>query len=240
MKILITICARGGSKGLPNKNILKLNGKHLIAYTIEVAKKFKILNKESDIVLSSDDKEIIEISKKYNLFSDYVRPSKFAGDNVGKLDAIRDVLFFYENKNLIKYDYVLDLDVTSPLRNIDDITNAFEKIKCDKNALSIFSVSQPNRNPYFNMVERKNNGYYNLVKSSHDLVLSRQMSPEVFDMNASFYFYKRDFFEKKFKTAITENSLIYLINHICFDIDDKLDFEIMEYLIKSNKLDFDL
>jgi CMP-N,N'-diacetyllegionaminic acid synthase len=240
LKILITICARGGSKGLPNKNILKLNGKHLIAYTIEVAKKFKILNKKSDIVLSSDNKEIIEISKKYNLYSDYVRPSKFAGDDVGKLDAIRDVLFFYENKNLIKYDYVLDLDVTSPLRNIDDLTNAFEKIKSDKNALSIFSVSHPNRNPYFNMVEKKNNGYYNLVKSSNDLVLSRQKSPEVFDMNASFYFYKRDFFEKKFQTAITENSLIYLINHICFDIDDKLDFEIMEYLIKTNKLDFDL
>jgi len=240
MKILITICARGGSKGFPNKNIMKLNGKHLIAYSIEVANKFKELNKGSHIVLSSDDEKIIEISKHYNLFSDYVRPSKFAGDKVGKLDAIRDVLFFYENKKLIKYDYVLDLDVTSPLRNVYDLINAFEIIKSDKKALSIFSVSPPKRNPYFNMVEQKSNGYYDLVKSSDDFVLSRQTSPEVYDMNASFYFYKRVFFEKNFKTAITENSLIYLLNHICFDIDEKLDFEVMEYLIKSNKLDFDL
>ena len=207
---------------------------------IELLKKFKELYKGSHIVLSSDSDKIIEISKQYNLFSDYVRPVKFASDNVGKLDAIRDVLFFFENKNQIKYDYVLDLDVTSPLRNVKDLLNAFQKIESDKKALSIFSVSHPNRNPYFNMVEKKSNGYYNLVKNSDNFFLSRQKSPDVYDMNASFYFYRRTFFEKNYKTAMTENSLIYLIDHICFDIDEKLDFEIMEYLISSNKLDFDL
>ena len=240
MKILITICARGGSKGLPGKNIMKLNRKHLIAYSIDVAKKFKELHCDTQIALSSDSQEIIEISKKYNLFSDYVRPNKFAGDSIGKLDAIRDVLFFFEDKQQIKFDYILDLDVTSPLRNLNDLTNAFNIIRSNKKTLSLFSVSPPKRNPYFNMVEKKNNGYYNLVKNSEKKFLSRQNSPDVYDMNASFYFYRRIFFEKKFKTAITENSLVYLMDHICFDIDEKIDFEIMEYLISSNKLDFDL
>ena len=240
MKILITICARGGSKGLPDKNIMKLNGKHLISYSIDVAKKFKELYKGSHIALSSDSDKIIEISKQYNLFSDYVRPLKFAGDTVGKLDAIRDVLFYFENKNQTKYDYVLDLDVTSPLRNVKDLLNAFQSIESDKKALSLFSVSPPKRNPYFNMVEKKDNGYFNLVKNTKKNFLSRQNSPEVYDMNASFYFYRRIFFEKNFKTAITNNSIVYLLDHVCFDIDEKLDFEIMEYLISSNNLDFDL
>lgn len=240
MKILITICARGGSKGLPNKNIMKLNRKHLIAYSIDAAKKFKELYSETQIALSSDSQEIIEISKKYNLSSDYIRPNKLAGDNIGKLDAIRDILFFFEDKLKIKFDYILDLDVTSPLRNLNDLTNAFNAITSNKKALSLFSVSPPKKNPYFNMVEKKNNGYYNLVKNSEKKFLSRQKSPDVYDMNASFYFYRRIFFEKKFKTAITENSLVYLMDHICFDIDEKIDFEIMEYLISSNKLDFDL
>lgn len=240
MKILITICARGGSKGLPDKNIKKLNGKHLISYSIDLANKFKDIYKETDVVLSSDSEKIIEVSKKYNLFSDYVRPKKFAGDKVGKLDAIKDVLFYFEDKNKTKYDYVLDLDVTSPLRNIKDLLYAFKLIESDKKALSLFSVSHPNRNPYFNVVEKKINGYYNLVKKSDKAFLSRQNSPVVYDINASFYFYRRVFFDKKFKTALTDNSLIYLLNHVCFDIDEKLDFDIMEYLVSSNKLDFDL
>ena len=106
--------------------------------------------------------------------------------------------------------------------------------------MNIFSVNNAARNPYFNMVEKKDNGYFNLVKNTKKNFLSRQNSPEVYDMNASFYFYRRIFFEKNFKTAITNNSIVYLLDHVCFDIDEKLDFEIMEYLISSNNLDFDL
>jgi CMP-N,N'-diacetyllegionaminic acid synthase len=130
---------------------------------------------------------------------------------------------------------ILDLDVTSPLRNVSDLLNAYEKIIKDPQALNLFSVSKANRNPYFNMVEKKENGYYALVKENSVLVKARQSAPKVFDLNASFYFYKRKFFDQDFKSAITEKSMIYEMPHTCFDLDEPIDFELMDYFLENNK-----
>ena len=240
MNILITICARGGSKGIPGKNIKETGNKPLIAYSIEVANQFKDKYFLTDIALSSDSDEIIDTAAKYGLSTDYKRPEFLAGDTVGKIDAIKDVLLFFEKKKSASYDYILDLDVTSPLRNVEDLEKAFQMLLEDKNAINIFSVSNANRNPYFNMVERRENGYYGLVKPLNTALLTRQSSPQVFDLNASFYFYKRIFFDSGYKGAITDKSLIYLVPHICFDLDHPVDFEFMNYLIVNNKLDFSL
>lgn len=240
MKTLITICARGGSKGIPGKNIRLLNGKPLLAYSIEMAQKYKQVYADTDIVLSTDSDEIINISEKYGLSTKYKRPDYLANDTAGKVDAIKDVLLFCENEHSKKYDYILDLDVTSPLRTLDDLCRAMEVLENDKDAVNLFSVSNPNRNPYFNMVEQKANGYYGKVKELDNIILSRQTAPKVYDMNASFYFYKRIFFEQGYKSAITDKSLIYLVPHTCFDMDHPIDFEIMSFLLSNNKLDFSL
>jgi CMP-N,N'-diacetyllegionaminic acid synthase len=240
MRILITICARGGSKGIPGKNIKLLNGKPLIFYTIEVARKFKDIYINTDIALSTDSDEILKVAFDSGLSTNYQRPELFAGDTVGKIDAIKDVLLWYEKTNLCKYDYILDLDVTSPLRNLNDLVNAFEIIKKNAQAINIFSVSPANRSPYFNMVEQKKNGFYSQVKQPEGTVLTRQSAPKVYDLNASFYFYKRAFFDLGYKGAITNLSLIYEVPHICFDLDHPIDFEIISFLMANNKLDFDL
>lgn len=240
MRILITICARGGSKGIPDKNIKFLNEKPLINYTIEVAKQFQQKFSLTDIALSTDSVDIKKVAAECGLKSSYMRPSTLAGDNVGKIDVIKDLLLWQENQTSLKYDYILDLDVTSPLRNITDLGNGFNILQKNKEALNLFSVNPASRSPYFNMVEKKDNGFYNLVKKANSDILTRQSSPKVFDMNASFYFYKRDFFDLKYKSAITDKSLIYEMPHACFDLDHQIDFEIMSYLIKNNKLDFKL
>lgn len=240
MNILITICARGGSKGIPGKNIKLLNNKPLIAYTIEVANQFKNKYKSVDIALSTDSPEIISVANKFGLYSDYRRPEYLANDIVGKIDAINDIVTYSEHNNNISYDYVLDLDVTSPLRNIDDLSKAFEILKSDEKAVNLFSVSEASRSPYFNMVELKENGYYSQVKIPESNVYTRQSAPKVYDMNASFYFYKKSFFNLNYKGAITDRSLIYVMPHICFDLDHSLDFEIISFLIENNKLDFSL
>lgn len=240
MNILITICARGGSKGIPGKNIKLLGGKPLISYTIEVAKQFQLKYGNTDIALSTDSDEIISVAEKCNLSSDYKRPESLASDTVGKIDAIKDIVLYSEKKNNCKYDYILDLDVTSPLRNLDDLSKAFDLIRQDKNAINLFSVSEAGRSPYFNMVEQKANNYYAQVKRPEGNVFTRQSAPKVYDMNASFYFYKRIFFEAEYKGAITDRSLIYLMPHICFDLDHPIDFEILSFLIKNKKLDFSL
>lgn len=240
MRILITICARGGSKGIPGKNIKELAGKPLIGYSIDVARQFKLEFGNVDVALSTDSEKIAAVATECGLISEYRRPDTLAGDTVGKIDAIRDVVLFYENKNGVQYDYILDLDVTSPLRNLSDLKNAFEILKKDKEAVNLFSVSPSGRSPYFNMVEKKENGYYAQVKLPDSNVFTRQSAPLVYDLNASFYFYRRSFFDQGYKGAITDKSLIYQIPHMCFDLDHPIDFEFISYLLENKKLDFSL
>jgi CMP-N-acetylneuraminic acid synthetase len=240
MKVLITICARGGSKGIPGKNIKLLNGKPLIYYTIQIAKQFQKSFQGASIVLSTDSDEIVKVAEEFGLQTDYIRPNHLAGDAAGKIDAIKDVLNWKEKRNHCKYDYILDMDVTSPLRNLKDLTEAFEIIQKSDTAINLFSVSPANRSPYFNMVEQKENGFYAQVKQPEGLVLTRQSAPKVYDLNASFYYYKREFFDLDYKGAITDKSLIFEIPHICFDLDHPIDFEIISYLIANDKLDFEL
>lgn len=238
MNILITICARGGSKGIPGKNIKKLNGRPLIDFSIQHAKDFAKLYKNSKLTISTDSIEIKDVASKYGLYSDYIRPKHLAGDTVGKMDVLHHVLNYEEELFGDKYDYLLDLDVTSPLRTVSDLKSAFKMLHENLEALNIFSVSKPNKNPYYNVVELKDDGFVKLVK--HSKSMSRQTAPVVYDMNASFYFYRRSFFEQGKKSAITEKSLMFLMDHICFDLDEPLDFEMMNFLISNNKLDFEL
>lgn len=238
MNILITICARGGSKGIPGKNIKTIGGKPLIAYSIETARRFAE-KRNCKIEISTDDQAIKEVAEQYGLSNDYTRPSALANDTAGKIEVLYDILAYSEKKHGLQFDYLLDLDVTSPLRNENDLSAAFNIIEADKDAYNLFSVSPANRNPYFNMVEPKENGYYSLIKSSADF-LTRQSAPPVFDMNASFYFYRRSFFKDKIYSTITAKSLIYKVPHLCFDLDHLIDFEFMQFLMENNKLDFKL
>jgi CMP-N-acetylneuraminic acid synthetase len=240
MEILLTICARGGSKGIPGKNIKLLNGKPLLFYTIKIAKQFREALEGVNIVLSTDSEEIEEVAAFYGITGGYRRPASLGEDSVGKIDVLKDVLIWSEKATGLTYDYVLDLDVTSPLRNLNDLMSGLKLIENDKTAVSLFSVSPPKRNPYFNIVEEKKNGYYAQVAKPRKGISTRQSAPRVFDLNASFYYYKREFFTNNYKGAITDKSLIYEVPHICFDLDEPLDFEILSFLMTNNKLDFEL
>ncbi|MFV0220641.1 acylneuraminate cytidylyltransferase family protein [Empedobacter falsenii] len=239
MKGLVTICARGGSKGIPGKNIKLINGKPLIYYSLAVAdelsKKYNL-----DIFLSTDSDEIksvVKASAFSKVNTEYVRPDFLANDTAGKLDAIVDVYQFAENANGVNYDFVIDLDVTSPLRTVEDLAASVELLFNNNEALNLFSVSPANRNPYFNMVEEKENGFYELCKKGQ--FLTRQSAPRVFDLNASFYVFKKAFFAENHKTVITDKSLVYEVPHLCFDLDHNIDFEFMSFLLENKKLDFD-
>lgn len=236
MNILITICARGGSKGIPGKNIKILNGKPLISYTIEIAKQFG-RQYNAQIAISTDDSEIKNVAQYFGITSEYIRPKNLATDQAGKIDTIYDLLKFEENKNKLKYDYILDLDVTSPLRTIEDLNNSFNQI-VSTDAFTLFSVNPSGRNPYFNMVEQNLDGYFDVVKKLNESVVSRQSAPKVYELNASFYWYKRNFFDLGVNSPITEKSIVYIMPHICFDLDNPLDFSFLEFLMSNDKLDF--
>jgi CMP-N-acetylneuraminic acid synthetase len=231
------MCARGGSKGIPGKNIKPLAGKPLIEYSINHAK--TLASKyDAKIALSSDDREIIAVANKYGVYTDYIRPYELATDTAGKIDVIRDLVKYEETLIVERYDFVLDLDLTSPLRTIDDLERAFQIIKDREEALTLFSVSPAGRNPYFNMVEEHENGFFDLVKKNSDgSVMTRQSAPTVYELNASFYWYRRSFFDLDVKSPITDKTLVFVMDHICFDLDHKVDFDFLEYLILNNKID---
>ena len=238
MKILITICARGGSKGIPKKNLKPLNKIPLINYSIKIAKQ---ISSEwgADIGISTDDEEILKTVNARGITTDYERPDFLADDKAGKIDTIKHLLLFEENKHSKVFDYVLDLDVSSPLRNFSDIEKAFKIFIQDKEMLTLFSVNPSNRNPYFNMVEKnKITGYYKTIKIPDRAIKSRQEAIKTYDMNASFYWYRRSFFNQNYQSPITEKSGIYEMDHICFDLDHFFDFKFMEYLLQNNELDF--
>jgi CMP-N,N'-diacetyllegionaminic acid synthase len=240
MSILITICARGGSKGIPGKNIRLLNGKPLIAYTIEVAQAFAVKYGGS-VALSTDHEQIREVAASFGLVSDYTRPEFLASDTAGKVDAVRDIVLYEEKKANTRFDFVLDLDVTSPLRTLEDLESGFAQFQENPEAITLFSVNKAARNPYFNMVEPKANSFYYLVKTSETGgPLTRQSAPPVYELNASFYFYRRPFFDTGSNKVITDRSLIYEMPHTCFDLDHPIDFDFLEYLLNAGKLDFTL
>lgn len=237
MQLLVTLCARGGSKGIPGKNIKSINGLPLLAYSIRHARQFAA-KFGADIALSTDGADIKEVARQQGLETTYIRPESVSLDGTGKIETIKHLLLWEEQQRGKRYDMVLDLDVSAPLRNLDDLEAAFQVIRSDENALNLFSVNKAHRNPYFNMVERQDNGYYGLVKTGS--FLTRQSAPEVYDLNASFYFFRRPFFDAPAPKTISDRSLIYVMPHLCFDLDHPIDFEFMEYLMVHQKLDFAL
>jgi len=239
MSTLVTICARGGSKGIPGKNIRLLNGIPLIGYSIRHAQAFAAKT-GADIALSTDDDQIRVVAESFGLSSEYRRPPELATDAAGKVPAIRHLLQHEEQRTGKSYDTLLDLDATSPMRTLGDLESGLQILLDEPHAINLYSVNNARRNPYFNMVEQEKDGYYHLSKKPQNSVLSRQTAPSVYELNASFYFYRRQFFREPWITAYSDRALIYLMPHLCFDLDEPADFDYLEYLVRERRLGFDL
>lgn len=240
MNILITICARAGSKGIPDKNIKLLNNKPLLVHSIDLAK--RLSNKLDGVVVefSSDSDKYKEVARENGLYTDYTRPQELGSDGAGKIGVLKDVLLYSENKYNKKFDYLIDLEVTSPLRNSEDVIEAFEEIKKKTEALIIVGVSSVTKNPYYNMWEKSESNFWNISKKLPSNLLTRQSAPDVYASNGMLYIMRREFFDGNYNSIETERTEIYKSKHICFDIDEPIDFEFMNFLIEHNRLDFNM
>jgi len=235
MNILITILARGNSKGVKDKNIRKLAGKPLIAYSIETAKKW---GKAKRIVCSTDSEKIAKIAKKYGAEIPFTRPIELSTDTSGKISAIRHALIKSEEIYNEQYDLIIDLDVTNPFRNEKDLENCL-RLFTQKRPEIIFSVVKARKNPYFNMVKRNEKGFAELVCKSKKPVLRRQDALKVYDMNASIYFYSRSFLINESNKSVfsTKRVMIYeMAEESSLDIDRDIDFKFIEFLIENGAI----
>jgi len=227
MKILCTICAREGSKGLKNKNIKKINGKHLIYYTINQAIKSKIFD---EIVVSSDSRMILDLSKKYGIQNLIYRNKKLAKDNSTKVPVIRNCLEEIEKLKKKKFDTIIDLDVTAPLRRISDIKNALLKFKKEK-AVNLFSACNSRKNPYFNAVVWRNGKIKPVINLMKKLT-SRQQAPNVYDMNASIYIWQRKTLINYDTIFLDKTSMYLMPEERSIDIDNQFDFKVVSKFLK--------
>ena len=228
--VLCTICARGGSKGVKNKNIKLINGKPLIAYTIEQAQKSKLFEY---IVISTDSDDIANIAKEYGAEVFFKRDAQMASDTAGKLDVIKDAFVRSEKYYNKKYDYLIDLDATAPLRETDDIINAFKQF-IDNNNDNLITAMPSRRNPYFNLIEVDNTGQVSLSKKLDNTILRRQDAPKCYDMNASIYIWKRDSILLGNSIFLEKTGLYVMPEERSIDIDSELDYKFVEFLIKEN------
>ena len=235
MRILATVCARRGSKGVENKNIRELNGKPLIFYTIDILKKW---GKADKIVCSTDSKEIAEIANRYDVETPFIRPTELATDTIGKLSVIQHAVKFCEKEYNIRYDTIIDLDPTAPIRKVSDLDNAINKF-LNSDADVLYSVCKARKSPYFNMVELDERGYAHLSKPLKNEITRRQDSPEVYDMNASIYLFDRDFLLTT-NSIHSDKAVVYVMGDTsAFDIDREIDFKFIEFLLEKGVFKFD-
>ena len=226
MKYIALICARGGSKGLPGKNIKSLDGTPLIGWSINIAKQ---IDRISRIIVSTDSKKIAKIATEHGAEVPFIRPTDLAADDSPEWLVWRHAINHMENQGE-KIDSIVVLPATAPLRSVEDVNNCidlFEKGGID----SVITVSEASRSPYFNMIINDNNGYSSLAIQSGEVITRRQDTPDVFDMTTVAYVVDVDFikefsgiFEGKVKSIIVPPER-------AIDIDNILDFKIAECLL---------
>ena len=239
MKILFTICGRAGSKGIKNKNLRIFCGNYLVYYTISAIDLYLKRNPEidADIVANSDSTELLELicSNKMRTVDRIERDESLAGDSIGKIAVINDCLSKMIERKNSTYDMVVDLDITSPLRTVDDLERVIA-VQSEKNADVTTTVAGARRNPYFNQVKRTEHGAKKVIESNFT---ARQQAPEIFDMNASIYAYRPDFLSQGKGVLDGYCEIVEMYDTGILDLDHENDFVLMEiianYLFKENK-----
>lgn len=228
MSRICTICARGGSKGVKNKNIRELAGKPLIAYSLEQAQASHLFEL---VAVSSDSAEILEIARTYGADLLVERPAALATDTAAKIPVIRHCVEEAERKTGKIFDVVVDLDATAPLRFIEDIENAVDLLERRK-VSNVITAAPARRSPYFNLVELDGNGVARLSKPLDERIVRRQDSPPCYDMNASIYVWWHEaLFD--FPTVFNADTQLFVMpEERSIDIDTELDFEIVEFLME--------
>ncbi|MGN5979561.1 cytidylyltransferase domain-containing protein [Finegoldia magna] len=233
MNILFTICARAGSKGLKNKNLKKLGDYSLLEHTLSVIdlyvklNKIKGYNNRIDICVNTDSDELNELVKKYKTIIHIPRKANLAGDTVSKITVIKDTMQEAEKILNNKYNFIIDLDLTSPIRTLNDLNSMISTIDNNDDLDVVFSVVKSRRSPYFNMVQESNGGY-RLVKDTK--FTTRQETPNVFDMNASMYIYRRQFLINSNRIFDGKCGIIEMNDYLVLDIDSEDDYDWMSYI----------
>jgi N-acylneuraminate cytidylyltransferase len=221
--VLALITARGGSKGLPRKNVLLAGGKPLVAWTVYAALASKSVNR---VVLSSDDDEIMTAAKVAGCDVPFRRPAELSTDHTSSMDVVDHAL-----KELPGFDYIVLLQPTSPLRTSADIDAAFDIMR-DHNAPACVSVTEVDQSPYWMYQLNAEARLVDVMKPLPD-VYRRQDLPPVYTLNGAIYIAKIDWLLES-RSFLGTNTVAYRMPKArSIDIDDALDFQLFRHIVES-------
>jgi CMP-N-acetylneuraminic acid synthetase len=222
------IFARGGSKGVPRKNVKSLAGKPLIAYAIEVGRQTPGIE---TVIVSTDDAEIAEVARQYGAEVPFMRPPELAGDTAPEWLAWRHAIHWFQD-NRGAFDLFVSLPTTSPFRGVQDARGCMDAVLDDPSADIAITITPAIRSPYFNMVKTDEQGYMKLVIDASQTVVRRQDAPKVYDMTTVAYAARPSF-------VLNANSLfagkvrsVVVPQDRALDIDTPFDFMVAEAIAK--------
>lgn len=222
-KILAIIPARGGSKGVPRKNIKMLAGKPLIVWTIEEAKKSKFIDM---CIVSTEDEEIKLVAEKWGGTVPFMRPMELARDDTPGIEPVLHAL-----KMIPGYDFVVLLQVTSPLRTVEDIDGAISYC-LNRDCESCVSVTEAEHSPYWMYRMDEQSCLRPILKIAKEESYQRQKLPKVFQLNGAVYVLSIAFVQRE-REFIGEGTLGYVMpQERSYDIDTTVDFQVVEVLMK--------
>lgn len=237
MNILFTICARAGSKGVKSKNSRDFLDIPIAYYTLAAYEGFlkKYGNDYGNVKLAvnTDSKALVEQMNKSGIEYIYIeRTDDLGGDKVAKADVICDTLVKVEKKTDESFDIVVDLDLTSPLRTVEDIKGCIDKLIEYPEANVCYSVTNSRRQPHFNLVLEQEGGYLDLAIPS--TYTTRQDAPKSYDQNASIYAYRHEPLRHTVEKDVFSGKCVgwLMKDTAVLDIDSEEDFELMQILAK--------
>ncbi|WP_339704640.1 acylneuraminate cytidylyltransferase family protein [Algoriphagus aquimarinus] len=229
--ILATICCRGGSKGVPSKNIRPLQGIPLIGHTIIQAKKSNLID---DLIISTDAQEIVDMAISFGAKVPFLRPDDLATDTASKWPVFIHALEYYEKHFGVTVDYLVDLDVTVPLKKHFDIDAAIQLAISRKDVDVVITGYEPERNPYFNMMEIGSDGYAKIVKTSQTPIVRRQDAPNVYSLSPAAYVVKKSALYEFEHWSKAKCLISPMPRERAVDIDTEFDFSLVEFILSRN------
>ena len=224
--VLIIIPARGGSKGIPRKNIKPLNGKPLIYYAIDTA---RAVTTDENICVSTDDMEIKSVVELYGLKVPFLRPEELSTDTAGTYEVLLHALDYYEKQGK-QYKVVLLLQTTSPFRTAEQVKDALA-IYDKSDADMVVSVKECPANPYYNVFEEDMDGYLHVCKGDGN-IFRRQDAPKVYEYNGAIYIMDAHTLKHMHMHKIPHRVKYVMDAKSSFDLDTMQDWEMAEMMLK--------
>jgi len=226
MRYVALICARGGSKGVPGKNIKPLGGVPLIGRSILVAKQVERIER---VIVSTDSQEIAQVAKEYGAEVPFMRPMELAGDKSSEWHVWQHALDYLEKNDQKQLDGLVNLPTTAPLRKVEDVESCLDEYEKGEADL-IITVTEAHRSPFFNMVINDQDGYSALVIPTNNIT-RRQDVPIVYDMTTVAYVAKPEYIKNNSQLFGGRVRSVKIPVERAIDIDTALDFKIAESLI---------